>query len=348
MKILKTIKDVHIRNGSPKRLDTNKKGVIYAGFEIEVIDEVQGESINGNDLWYKDKIGDFYWSGGFEQKDSDTKPPSFGFEKFIDYSLDLQTKITMPPKAGDEILVALLDTGVVSAHPDLADAIIASQSFINDEPINSENTGHGTMMAGFICGHPATSIGIKGVAANSKILDLKVIRNNGTTDVIAVKKALEFILENAEFSPHIINMSLSIPRLSDIQETLDKVIQKGIYVVGAAGESNIFKYNKTSVLAEHPDVIAVGAVSSSYMQLPNPTFPANLDFYFNNVKQWSTFKAPKLYNQDFGDSIYTAIVSGLLARQIASNLAVDHVAALKSLAFKKENFQSDSLKIYNP
>jgi hypothetical protein len=71
---VKSNKKVNIRAFEPYQRSNNLKGELNAGFEIEV-EEVEGQYIEegegldkiASSKWYKDKNGDYYWSGGFEQ-----------------------------------------------------------------------------------------------------------------------------------------------------------------------------------------------------------------------------------------------------------------------------------------
>ncbi|MBK6264383.1 S8 family serine peptidase [Marivirga sp. S37H4] len=347
MKII-TTKYLKVRVGKP-RLNAPSYQYLAPESEVEVDGKLYaGDETDGNDQWYKDRADNYYWSGGAKAAVNTNQPTSIEFDKLIDYTQRIQTKVQLPRLEGDGIVVGLLDSGVDENHPNLKDSVIFSKSFVQNEAIGSNDTGHGTMMAGLITGNTNSGVGIKGIAKNSKILDLKVIKNNGSTDINALKEALIYIIEDKVLKPNILNLSLSIPSISQIKEYLDEIIQKGILIVGAGGDSNIFNYNKTSVLAQHAGIIAVGAVTKAYMKNRNPIFPENLDFYFHNSLQWSTNKAPKLYEQVKGDSIYTAIVTGLLARQLASYPKRNYLESLNKLAFSKADFQSEFLKLYIP
>ena len=68
---LKAIKNVHIRTEAPERKENNLKGVIYKDkifeCEVEVIEGKTGEEGNSNKTWYKDRNGDYLWSGKIEK-----------------------------------------------------------------------------------------------------------------------------------------------------------------------------------------------------------------------------------------------------------------------------------------
>jgi subtilisin family serine protease len=86
---------------------------------------------------------------------------------------------------GTGVTIALLDTGVDPADPDLAGSVISSgQDFTNSgEKLGGQFYGiHGTAMASLIVGHghgPGDSDGVVGVAPEAKLLAVRVVPDAG-------------------------------------------------------------------------------------------------------------------------------------------------------------------------
>ncbi|WP_351229046.1 S8 family serine peptidase [Streptomyces sp. NPDC002133] len=77
---------------------------------------------------------------------------------------------------GKGVDVAVLDTGVDNDHPDLADRIADSASFVPDQGVFDDNLGHGTHVASTIAGTGAASGGKeKGVAPGAALHIGKVL-----------------------------------------------------------------------------------------------------------------------------------------------------------------------------
>ncbi|GGL12730.1 peptidase [Sphaerisporangium melleum] len=81
---------------------------------------------------------------------------------------------------GTGVKVAVLDTGVDAAHPDLKDRITGSATFVPGQDVTDRN-GHGTHVASTIAGTGAASEGVeKGVAPGADLLIGKVLDNAGS------------------------------------------------------------------------------------------------------------------------------------------------------------------------
>ena len=73
-------------------------------------------------------------------------------------------------------VVAILDTGVNPAHEDLSQHLLPGQSFVQDEPADTDPNGHGTWMAGIVAADTNNDVGIAGVAwAHVRVLPITVL-----------------------------------------------------------------------------------------------------------------------------------------------------------------------------
>jgi subtilisin family serine protease len=148
---------------------------------------------------------------------------------------------------GAGVNVALLDTGIDTDHPDLADNLVAQKCFAQgacppdntDQGDSAEDgNGHGTHIAGIITGRGQTSP--RGVAPDAGLVALRVMGDNGsgfTSDVIS---AIDWIIANqAELNVKIINMSLGGGAYSGVCDTADANTQLYAEAVRAAGQAGI-------------------------------------------------------------------------------------------------------------
>ena len=91
---------------------------------------------------------------------------------------------------GENVIIAVIDTGINASHEDLQENILDDWDFVNNTSNVQDNSaaqGHGTQIAGIIAAQKDNGAGIAGVAPGAKILPLKVFQNGVayTSDIIA-------------------------------------------------------------------------------------------------------------------------------------------------------------------
>ncbi len=106
---------------------------------------------------------------------------------------------------GAGVDVAVLDTGIDSTHPDLQGKVVAEANFTT-RPTTTDENGHGTHVAATVAGTGAGSGGQRrGVAPGARLMNGKVLDNNGSGDVSWAMAAMEWAVANGA---EVISMSL--------------------------------------------------------------------------------------------------------------------------------------------
>jgi thermitase len=148
---------------------------------------------------------------------------------------DIKATSAWEETKGDEnIIIAILDTGVDLAHPDLDDKVHSSgYDFINDDSNATDDEGHGTHIAGIAAAETHNNEGIAGVAWNCKILPVKVLDNLG---IGSYSEMIDGIIWAADSGADVINLSLgaSFPSTS-LENALEYAHGMDIVIVAAAG-----------------------------------------------------------------------------------------------------------------
>ncbi|ACU38050.1 S8 family serine peptidase [Actinosynnema mirum] len=127
--------------------------------------------------------------------------------------------------------VAVLDTGVDAAHPDLAGAVVESANF-SDSADAGDRDGHGTHVASTITG----SGRYRGIAPDAVILNGKVLDDRGGGAYSWIIAGMEWAAPRAD----VVTMSLGAPASEDDPLTLalDRLTaETGALFVVAAGNS---------------------------------------------------------------------------------------------------------------
>jgi hypothetical protein len=141
---------------------------------------------------------------------------------------------------GEGVRVALLDTGVDRAHPDLTQAIESVESFVPGKKADEDEVGHGTHCAGLIAGAQQPRIGPRyGVAPKARLVVVRVFDQREKTPELEILRAVEWA---AAQGCHIISLSAGrdvddrvMPEDEHLGETLAR---QGILLLAAAGNDS--------------------------------------------------------------------------------------------------------------
>lgn len=171
------------------------------------------------------------------------------------------------PNGGENVRVAVLDTGADLTHPDLKIAAGNSRSFVEGEPDAQDGNGHGTHCAGVIAG-AAQPQGVPryGVAPGATLLIGKVLnqRGEGFDDQI-----LEGLAWAVGLGASVVSLSLGSRRAngepySGVYEDLaQNLLDQDVLLIAAAGNDSARPRLVAPVgnPAACPSVLAVAAVN---------------------------------------------------------------------------------------
>ncbi|MEM1658527.1 MAG: S8 family serine peptidase [Candidatus Jordarchaeales archaeon] len=173
---------------------------------------------------------------------------------------------------GSGVIVAILDSGVDSSHPDLDDLdddpstmdpkVIASVSMVDYDPFPYDFNGHGTYVAGIVAGTGYASNGsYKGVAPGSLIMNVKVFDVEGLSLYSWILSGLEWSVSHGA---DVVLIAFSIPGLPDdpLCLAVDAAVRMGVVVVAAAGDGGP-AYMSIGSPGSALGAITVGAYNSS-------------------------------------------------------------------------------------
>ncbi|GGW45632.1 S8 family peptidase [Streptomyces xantholiticus] len=269
---------------------------------------------------------------------------------------------------GEGVKVAVIDTGYV-AHSDLAANVIAGYDFISDsfmandgggrdsnaadpgdwmnrgecgtdqfgQPVparDTNNSWHGTHVAGTIAATTGNSKGIAGIAYNATVQPVRVLGKCGgtTADIIdAITWASGGSVQGVPANPNpadVINMSLGGGGACDsgTQSAINGAVSRGTTVVVAAGNSNANAANFNP--ASCSNVISVAASDregnraaySNYGSLIDITAPGGETSVSSANGIWSTLNTG---TRSVGSENYVAYQG--------TSMAAPHIAGLAAL-----------------
>lgn len=137
---------------------------------------------------------------------------------------------------GQDTRVAVVDTGVDVAHPDLEGRVVATQNLVNDDAQAFRQDRHGTEVAGIIAATANNRQGIVGIAPDAAISVYKACWYAGADargarcNSFTLAKALAAIIDT---DARVINLSLGGPADPLLGQLLGQLLEEGRIVVAA-------------------------------------------------------------------------------------------------------------------
>jgi subtilisin family serine protease len=167
-----------------------------------------------------------------------------------------------PVTRGENVHVAVLDSGVELGHSDLKHALQPGFNAFDAALPPADGYRHGTHVTGTIAAAD-NNIGVVGVAPGVKIYPVKVLDNEGRGTDETLIAGLDWVMEKAKSvgGRWVVNLSLG-SRYPSVAEELAvrNAISQDIVVIAAAGNGG---NEHIRYPARYDDVIAVGAVDSA-------------------------------------------------------------------------------------
>jgi subtilisin family serine protease len=168
---------------------------------------------------------------------------------------------------GDGVVVAVVDSGIDGAHPDLAGQFVPGVDWVVDgKPACTDAFGHGTHVAGIIAAID-DSTGVVGAAPDVELMPVRVLNNVGSGTVSDVASGIEWAIANGA---DVINLSLgSLNAMPAVQTMIQYANANGVVVVASAGNCNPCSADPDGAPdanvypGAYPEVISVGALAEA-------------------------------------------------------------------------------------
>lgn len=240
--------------------------------------------------------------------------------------------------SGNGMRIAVLDSGV-ALHADLSGRVVAYQDFVDGKEQPSDPNGHGTHVAGILCGSGRCSRGqVRGMAPGAQLVVLRVLDGTGNGKTDRVLSALQWVLDNRErYRIRVVNFSVGfLPGADDseqiqIMEALEALWDQNVVVVTAAG-NNGPRDGSVTVPGISRKVITVGAsddqqggrnMPRGYSgKGPTPCCIVKPEILAPGTNILSLGNQGNHYVRKSGTSMATPVVSGALALALEKNPAL--------------------------
>lgn len=236
---------------------------------------------------------------------------------------------------GKDIGVCFLDTGIAD-HPDFKGRIQVFTDFIAGKKNPYDDNGHGTHVAGILCGDGSVSGGkYKGVAPDCRIIAVKVLDRFGNGNKEDVLRAFQWILQNyRKFRIRIVNISVGTVYKTRYDhhiliQGVEELWDQGLVVVAAAGNQGP-RPGSITAPGSSRKVITVGSsdmlVGNTAVSGRGPTFECvckpDLVAPGNHITSCMPGGG---YGIKSGTSMSTPLVSGAIARMLEKDPLLTNV-----------------------
>ena len=225
--------------------------------------------------------------------------------------------------AADDVTVAVCDTGVDAAHPDLSGVVA---SYDHEGASVADVIGHGTHVSGIIGARPDDVAGVAGVAscrvAMWKVFPDEPGQGNFYVDGTRFLRALNAV---ATSGAKVLNLSLGGTQSSQAEQLLfDRLESAGVTVVAAMGNEHEHG-NPIEYPAAYDHVLAVGAIAETNRRSPFSNTGQHIGLAAPGSNVLSTLPTePSPYRLDTGYASWSG-----------TSMATPHVAAAAALAAAK-------------
>lgn len=260
---------------------------------------------------------------------------------------------------GENVKVAVLDTGVAPNHPDLE--IKKSLNFINIrmtswwDSVNekviapeinydtySPTNDHGTHVCGII-GAENNDIGVVGVAPKCDIYALRVLNEAGSGYWDDIEIALLWCLYNEDID--VINMSLGgLQGIETLWRTINKLYKSNIPIICSAGNEYLEPEYKgyLSFPAQYDETISVASLDQDQFRSYFSSVGPNLDLAAPGRDILSTLIGSG-YGVMSGTSMSAPFVTGLATLAISKHKKLGGNTPLKTVEDLREHLAKTAL-----
>jgi hypothetical protein len=223
------------------------------------------------------------------------------------------------------VVIAVVDSGVDPAHPDLGGRLLLGYDLANNDPDPSDDNGHGTAVSGTAAAAGNNGVGVAGLAWNCLILPVKVTDATGSASYSDVANG---IIYAADRGARVINISLGGSSASStLQTAIDYAWNKGVVIVASAGNSG-------NSLPNYPGacnhVVAVSATQQSDALASWSSYGSFVSLAAPGVGIW-TCNTNGAYAAWSGTSFSSPIVAGVAALIASANPALSNAQIVNVL-----------------
>lgn len=212
-------------------------------------------------------------------------------------------------QGSSSVIIAVVDTGVQSNHPDLDAKLVAGYDFVEGDTMPDDGNGHGTHVAGTAAAETNNSTGGAGTCPNCRVMPVRVLDSGGSGTMANVANGIIWAADNGA---KVINLSLGGGSSSTLENAVIYAWNKGAFLACAAGNGNTSS-TTSAYPAAYNNCFSVAATTVNDEKSS-----------FSNYGNWVEAAAP-------GSDIYSTYMGSSYKTLNGTSMAAPHVAGLAGL-----------------
>lgn len=250
----------------------------------------------------------------------------------------IQADIAWDTSKGSNITVAIVDTGVYAAHPDLSGKVLSGWNVVSNSSDTSDIAGHGTGVAGTVAAASNNAQGVTSVAWNAALLPVRV--TNSSDGSAYISDLANGVVWATDHGARIANVSYGVSGSSSVQSAANYMRSKNGIVVVSAGNSGAYDATSAS-----DAFLSVGATESNDAIATFSTYGNFVDLSAPGVGVPSTNSSGG-YSKWNGTSFSSPVVAGVAALVLAANPGLSPSQVDKILTSTTDDLGSTGYDMY--
>lgn len=212
---------------------------------------------------------------------------------------------------GAGVTIAVLDTGLDSAHPDLAANVVPGWNVYDNSANTADLHGHGTWVAGVAAMAGNNAKGSAGVAWGARIMPVRIADANAYAYWSTVAQGIYWA---ADHGAKVVNISYNgVSGSATVQSAAQYLRSKGGVVVVAAGNSGGLEN-----IAAHDALLTVAATDQNDVRASFSSYGAYVDLSAPGVSLYTTTVGGGFANAS-GTSFSSPVVAATAALMLSAN-----------------------------
>lgn len=215
---------------------------------------------------------------------------------------------------GENIKVAVLDTGISLNHNDIVGAVSRYnyKDFTRSPHGIADQQGHGTHCAGIVAARK-NNTGIVGVAPKAELIIGKVLGDDGSGSGEDIANGIDWAVDKGA---DIISMSLGAQvDIPVIHESIKRAVNNGVFFICAAGNDGL---NYVDYPGAYEETIAVGSINRQKRLSTFSSIGDEVTIVAPGEDINSTYP-PNSYAKLSGTSMATPFVAGVAALMLSKH-----------------------------